>query len=109
MKLSQFLLAVKVRLIKPTLYVFRVKVKRVKQYSKVTYLGFILDQTLSRESIATRVVSKLDTRLRFFYQQSNFLDIPLRRLLRNAMIQPSFYYACNAWYIHPNKNLKMRL
>ena len=32
--------------------------------------------------------------------------LPLCRLLCNAMIQPFFDYACNAWYPNLNKNLK---
>ena len=37
------------------------------------------------------------------------LSVPLRRLLCNALIQPFFDYACNAWYPGVNKNLKTRL
>ena len=77
---------------------------KIKQYSKVTYLGCILDETLSGESMAIHVINKVNFRLRFLYRQNKFLDIPLRRLLCNAMIQPFFDYACNAWY--PNLNKK---
>ena len=82
---------------------------KIKQYSKVTYLGCILDETLSGESMATHVINKVNSRLRFLYRQNKFLDIPLRRLLCNAMIQLFFDYACNAWYPNLNKNLKTRL
>ena len=82
---------------------------KIKQYSKVTYLGCILDETLSGESMATHVINKINSRLKFLYRQNKFLDIPLRRLLCNAMIQPFFDYACNAWYPNLNKNLKKRL
>ena len=82
------------------------KDKKVKQYSKVTYLGCIFDEILSGESMTTHVINKVNSRLRFFYRQNKFLDIPLRRLLCNAMIQPFFDYACNAWYPNLNKNLK---
>ena len=70
----------------------------IKQYSKVTYLGCILDETLSGESMATHVINKVNSRLRFLYRQNKFLDIPPRRLLCNAMIQLFFDYSCNAWY-----------
>ena len=56
--------------------------------------------------MATHVINKVNSRLRFFYRQNKFLDIPLRRLLRNAMIGPFFDHACNAWYPNLNKNLK---
>ena len=82
---------------------------KIKQYSKVTYLGCILDETLSGESMAIHVINKVNARLRFLYRQNKFLDIPLCRLLCNAMIQTFFDYACNAWYPNLNKNLKKRL
>ena len=59
--------------------------------------------------MATHVINKVNSRLRFLYQQNKFLDIPLGRLLYNAMIQPFFDYACNAWYPDLNRNLKMCL
>ena len=43
------------------------------------------------------------------YRKNKFLDIPFRRLLCNAMIQPYLDYTCNAWYPNLNKNLKNRL
>ena len=91
---------------KASLLNIQYKDKKIKQYSKVTYLGCILDETLSGESMATHVINKVNYRLRFLYRQNKFLDIPLCRLLCNAMIQPFFDYACNAWYPNLNKNLK---
>ena len=35
------------------------KSKKVKQYSKVTYLGFIFDETLSGESMTVHVINKV--------------------------------------------------
>ena len=82
---------------------------KIKQYSKVTYVGCILDETLSGESMAIHVINKINSRLRFLYRQNRYLSFPLRRLLCNAMIQPFFDYACNAWYPNINKKLKTRL
>ena len=82
------------------------KGKKVKQYSKVTYLVCIFDETLSRGSMPIHVIKKVNSRLRFLYRQNKFLDIPVGRLLCNAMIQPFFDYACNTWYSNLNKNLK---
>ena len=81
---------------------------KIKQYSKVTYLGCIFDETLSGESMAIHVINKINSRLRFLYRQNRF-NFSLQRLLCNAMIQPSFDYACNAWYPNINKKSKMRL
>ena len=82
---------------------------KIKQYSKVTYLGCILDETLSGESMAIHLINKINSRLRFLYRQNRYLSFPLCRLLCNAMIQPFFDYACNAWYPNINKKLKTRL
>ena len=59
--------------------------------------------------MSTFVINKVNSRLKFLYQQNNFLDIPLRRLLCNPMIQPFFDYSCNGWYPNLNKNFKSRL
>ena len=71
---------------------------KIKQYLKVTYLGWIFDETLSGESMAIHVINKINSRLRFPYRQNRFLNFPLRRLLCNGMIKPFFDYACNTWY-----------
>ena len=81
---------------------------KIKQYSKVTYLGCILDETLSRESIAIHVINKINPWLRFLYRQNRFLNFPLGRLSCNAMIQPFFDCTCNAWYPNINKKLEMQ-
>ena len=63
---------------------------KIKQYTKVTYLGCILDESLSGESMALHILNKINSRLRFLYRQSRFLNKSLRRLPCNAMIQPFF-------------------
>ena len=63
---------------------------KIKQYSEVTYLGCILDESLSGESMALNVVSKINTRLKLLHRKNKFLSPQLRRLLCNALIQPHF-------------------
>ena len=82
---------------------------KIKQYSEVTYLGWILDESLSGESVTLNVVSKINTRLKFLYQKSKFLSRQLRRLLCNALIQPHFDYECSVWYPNLNKKFKTKL
>ena len=65
---------------------------KIKQYTKVTYLGFILDESLSGKSMALHILNTINSRLRFLYRQNRFLNKPLWRLLCNAMIQPFFDY-----------------
>ena len=78
----------------------------IKQYAKVKYLGCILDQSLSGESMALNVIDKVNSRLKFLHRQNCFLTPPLRKLLCNAMIQPVFDYACTAWFSNLSKRLK---
>ena len=44
-----------------------------------------------------------------FVSQNRFLNVPLRKLLWNAVIQAFFGHACNAWHPNVNKKLKTRL
>ena len=60
------------------------KGKKVKQYSKVTHLGCILDETLSGESMAIYVTNKVNSRLRFLYLQNKFLNKNVKTHLQAA-------------------------
>ena len=73
------------------------------------YLGCLSDETMSGEAMALNVVNKIDNKLRFIYLKNSFLTSALRRLLRNALIQPHFDYACSAWYLNLTKKLKHRI
>ena len=81
----------------------------IKQHSKVTYLGCILDNDLSGGSMATKVLSLVNSRLKFLYWKQKVLTLPLRRLLCNALIQPHYDYACPAWYPSLNKRLSKKI
>ena len=37
----------------------------IKQYSKVTYLGYFLDETMSGESMALKTIKKINQKLKF--------------------------------------------
>ena len=81
----------------------------IKQYSYVNYLGCILDESLSSESMGLHVLNKLNSKLKFLYRKNRFLSPSLRRLLCNAIIQPHFDYACAAWFSNLNQNIKKKL
>ena len=81
----------------------------VKQHSRVTYLGCILDNILSGEHMAAKVLNTVHNRLKFLYRKQKFLSLSLRRLLCNALIQPHFDYACAAWYPLLNKRQSKRI
>ena len=87
----------------------RYKDIEIKQYSKVTYLGCILDNNLSGEAMATKVLGTINGRLKFLYREQKFLSFSLCRLLCNALIQPHFDYACAAWYPNLNKRFVKKI
>ena len=45
---------------------------QIKQYSKVTFLDCILDETVSRESMVLDIISKINTRLKFLHRKKIF-------------------------------------
>ena len=75
----------------------------------MNYLGGVLDESMLGETMALRVTKKINSRLKFLYRKNWFLDVPLHRLLCNALIQPHFDYACTAWYPNLSKKLKDKL
>ena len=82
---------------------------RIKQHSQVTYLDCILEETMSGESMANKVISKVNARLKFLHLKNKYLTPNLHRLLCNASIEPHFDYACSAWYPDLSKKLKNRI
>ena len=82
---------------------------KINQYSKVTYLGCLLDETFSGESMALKTIKRINQKLRFLYRKNWFLIPELRQLLCNVIIQPHFDYACSAWYPNLPQKLKKKL
>ena len=70
----------------------------LKQHGTVEYLGCCLDSNLNGESMASRVLKKINTKLNFLLRQRNCLNYSFRRFLCNALIQPHLDYGCTSWY-----------
>ena len=81
----------------------------IKQYSKVTYLGCLLDETMSGESMALKTIKKVNQKLKFLYRKNRYLTLALQCLLCNAIMQPHFDYACSAWHTNLTQKLKKEL
>ena len=79
-----------------------------KQLSQVTYLGCVLDERMSCEPMALKVINKIDWKLIFLYWKNRYLTKEFRRMLCNALIQPHFDYACPAWYPILNEKTKTK-
>ena len=79
----------------------------IKQYEKAKYLGSILDQSLSHESMALNIIDKVNLRLKFLHRQNHFLTPSLHRLLCNAIIHPLFDYTCTCLIFESLKKIKI--
>ena len=108
-KTKSILFATKFKMKKVTKLNIKHRDIQVKQHSKVKYLGCMLDETMSGETMALSVINKINNKLKFLYRKNRFLTPTLRRLLCNALIQPHFNYACSAWYPNLTKKLKNRI
>ena len=62
----------------------------IKQHDRVEYLACQLDSKLSGEALASKILWKINPKLKFIYRKSRYLTSTLRRLLSNALIQPRF-------------------
>ena len=59
--------------------------------------------------MASKVLKKINAKLKFLYCQTRYLTPAYRRLLCNALIQPHFDYGCSSWFPLLKKNLKLKL
>ena len=80
---------------------------KIKQHSKVMYLGCLTDETMFGEAKALNVIHKTSNKLNFLYHKNVFLTSTVRCFLCNALIQSHFCYACSAWY--PNLTKKLNI
>ena len=92
----------------PKLYIIYNNIQ-IRQYSWVTYQGFVLEETVYWESMTHEVVNKVNARWKFLHQKNKYLTPNLCRLLFLALVQPNFDYACSAQYLILSKNLKTKL
>ena len=76
---------------------------KIKQYSKVTYLGCELAESLSGEARDWKNINEINDRLKFLYKKNKHLTPYLNRPMCNNLIQPHFHYACLTWYPDLNK------
>ena len=58
--------------------------------------------------MASKVLRKINAKLKFLYRQSRYLTPVYRRLLCNALIQPHFNYGCFSWFPRFCQNIPPR-
>ena len=59
---------------------------KIKHYSKVTYLGCELDDSLMREATVLKVINKINGKFKFFYMKNRYLTTYVKRLLCDALV-----------------------
>ena len=74
----------------------------------MTYLGCVVDETISGEPMALKFINKINGKSKFIYRKNSFLTPELRRMQCNALIQPYFDYSCSAWYCNLNVKYKKK-
>ena len=81
----------------------------VQNVKSVKYLGLILDDNLSGESIVYNILKKASCRLKFLYRYADILNTNSRKTLCFSLIQCYFDYSSSSWYSGINKALKKKL
>ena len=64
---------------------------------------------MSDESMALKVINKINLRLKFLQRTNKFLTPVLHRLLCDSLIQPHFDYASSAWYLNLTQKMKNKI
>ena len=96
---------------KSILFAFK---RNIKKFQKLEFIynrfsSYIIEETVSGESMANKVISKVNARLKFLHRKNKYLIPNLRCLLCNTLIQRHFDYACSAWYPNISKKLKNKI
>ena len=81
----------------------------IESSDSVKYLGAHLEQTLNGQAMATNILKKANSRLKFLYRQAYNLDMDSRKTLSSALILSHFDYACTSWYSSLTADLKKKL
>ena len=64
----------------------------------VKYLGVVLDQNLSGQSMFLQVLSKVNNKIKFLYRYKACLNQSVRKKLCAALVLCHFDYCCQSWY-----------
>jgi hypothetical protein len=83
--------------------------KEIKSVTSVKYLGALIDQDLSGNSMGNKVIKKVNGGLKFMFRKKDFINFNERKLLCCAMLQSHFDYAVNTFYYDIDCKLKEKL
>lgn len=75
----------------------------------MNYLGCELDQHVSGDNMAVKVLGKVNSRTKYLARIAKYLDIRTMRTLATALVQSQYDYACTSWYSGTSQSLKDKL
>ena len=81
----------------------------LKHHDEVEYLDCQLDSKLSGEALTSKVLRKINVKLKLLYRKRICLIPAFKRPLCNALIQPHFDCKYSSWLPLLKKNLKAKL
>jgi len=108
-KTESILFASKRRLSKCGSLVVRCGGADIESKTQVTYLGMILDQSLSGEHFVNNIISKTSKKVKFLYRNCRGFDLKTKKMLVSSLVQCQFDYACSSWFSGLTKKYKSRL
>ena len=97
-KTESILFASKIRLKSQSNLQISNKGINIESKEVVKYLGVVLEQCLSGESMVKLIIQKANARLKFLFRKQKFLNLHSKKLLVMSLIQCHFGYACSLWY-----------
>ena len=108
-KTESILFGSKIRLKSQSNLQISCKGTNIESKEVVKYLGAVLEQCLSGESMVKLIIQKANARLKFLFRKQKFLNLHSKKLLVMSLIQCHFDYACSFWYPGLSQLLRNRL
>lgn len=81
----------------------------ITSQTSVLYLGVTLEQSLSCEAVALKILSKCAGKLKFLYRKTRLFDLSVKKMLSSSLVLCHLDYACSAWYSSLTAKLRNKL
>ena len=75
----------------------------------VKYIFIEVDQSLTGERVADKIICKSNAKLQILYRQTKNVNIKTKIILTSALILCHVDYACSSWFSGLTKKYKSRL
>jgi hypothetical protein len=71
---------------------------KIKQSSFVKYLGVILNNNMDMSLMFDNVYKRVNSTLKFLFRNKSLCNMPTRKILAMALVQPLIDYGVTSWY-----------